>query len=122
MRGVTLPITSLSLWSLALKQRQASYVRIDSGHVQVLRWSRPASSPRFCKETSMSKILKCSDINPECNVEIRGDSDHDVLRKAAEHAKTAHHMENIPPDVLSKVKGAIRDEGGTRTQKAGSSN
>ena len=69
----------------------------------------------------MSKFLKCSDINPECNVEIRGDSEHDVLRKAAEHAKTAHHMENIPPDVLSKVKSAIRDEGGTRAQKAGSS-
>jgi predicted small metal-binding protein len=48
--------------------------------------------------------------------------EHDVLRKAAEHAKTAHHMESIPPDVLSKVKGAIHDEGDARTQKAGSSN
>jgi predicted small metal-binding protein len=47
--------------------------------------------------------------------------EHDVLRKAAEHAKTAHHMDSIPPDVLSKVKGAIHDEGDARTQKAGSS-
>ena len=48
--------------------------------------------------------------------------EHDVLCKAAEHAKTAHNMENIPPDVLSKVKGAIHDEGEARTQKAGTSN
>jgi predicted small metal-binding protein len=70
----------------------------------------------------MSKVLKCGDVNPGCNHEIRGDSEHDVLRKAAEHAKTDHHMENIPPDVLSKVKSAIRDEGEARAQKAGTSN
>ena len=67
----------------------------------------------------MSKVLKCSDVNPGCNTEIRGDSEHDVLRKAAEHAKTAHNMQSIPPEVLSKVKGAIHDEGESRSQKAG---
>ena len=67
----------------------------------------------------MSKVLKCSDVNPGCNYEIRGDSERDILRKAAEHAKTAHQIENIPPDVLSKVKSAIRDEGEARAQKAG---
>jgi len=49
-------------------------------------------------------------------------SEHDVLRKAAEHAKTAHSMESIPPDMLSKIKSAIHDEGEARSQKAGSSN
>ena len=68
----------------------------------------------------MAKVLKCGDINPGCNFEIKADSEHDVLRKAAEHAKTAHQMENIPPEVLSKVKGAIHDEGESRTQKTGS--
>jgi predicted small metal-binding protein len=70
----------------------------------------------------MGKILKCSDVVPGCSAEIRGDSDHDVLRKAAEHAKTDHHMDSIPPDVLAKVKNAIRDEGQARSQKAGTSN
>jgi predicted small metal-binding protein len=70
----------------------------------------------------MSKVLKCSDVNPGCNHEIHGDSEHDVLRKAAEHAKTAHQMENIPPEVLSKVKSAIRDEGEARAQRTGTSN
>ena len=70
----------------------------------------------------MGKVLKCSDVVPGCNAEIRGDSDHDVLRKAAEHAKTDHHMDSIPPDVLAKVKNAIRDEGQSRSQRAGTTN
>ena len=69
----------------------------------------------------MSKVLNCGDVTPGCNYEIRGESDHDVLRKAAEHAKKDHHMETMPPEILSKVKSAIRDEGEARSQKAGSS-
>ena len=69
----------------------------------------------------MTKVLKCGDVVPGCKAEIKGDSEHDVLRKAAEHAKADHHMDSIPPEVLSKLKGAIHDEGDTKSQKAGSS-
>jgi hypothetical protein len=31
-------------------------------------------------------------------------------------------MESIPPDMLSKIKGAIHDEGEARAQKAGTAN
>jgi len=48
----------------------------------------------------MSKILKCADVAPGCNAEIRGESEHDVLRKAAEHAKAEHQMESIPPESI----------------------
>lgn len=70
----------------------------------------------------MSKVLKCSDVAPGCDAEIRGESEHDVLRKAAEHAKTDHNMESIPPEMLSKIKGAIHDEGEARSRKAGTAN
>ena len=70
----------------------------------------------------MTKVLKCGDVVPGCDATIHGDSEHDVLRKAAEHAKTDHQMDTIPPDVLSRVKSAIRDEGEPRAQKAGSTN
>ena len=70
----------------------------------------------------MSKILNCADVAPGCDFEIRGESEHDVLRKAAEHAKAEHQMESIPPEMLSKIKNAIRDEGQAKSQKAGTSN
>ena len=69
----------------------------------------------------MTKILKCGDVVPGCKAEIKGDSEHDVLRQAAEHARTAHNIDSIPPEVLSKVKGAIHDEGDAKSQKAASS-
>ena len=69
----------------------------------------------------MTKVLKCGDVVPGCEAEIKADSEHEVLRQAAEHARTAHNMDSIPPDVLSKVKSAIRDEGDSKAQKAGSS-
>lgn len=67
------------------------------------------------------KVLKCGDVVPGCKTEIKGDSEHDVLRKAAEHAKSMHNMDSIPPETLSKVKAAIHDEGDAKSQKAGSS-
>jgi predicted small metal-binding protein len=66
----------------------------------------------------MAKVLKCSDITPGCNFEIRGNSEDEVLKKADEHAKTAHNMQNMPPDVLSKVRSVIHDEE-TGAKKAG---
>jgi predicted small metal-binding protein len=68
----------------------------------------------------MAKVLKCGDLNPGCNFEMRGNSEDDVLKQAAAHAKTAHNMQNMPPDVLSKARSAIREEGEARVQKAGS--
>jgi predicted small metal-binding protein len=58
----------------------------------------------------MSKILKCGDVVPGCKAELRGTSEQEVLKKAAEHAKAAHNLDSIPPEVLSKVKNAIHDD------------
>jgi predicted small metal-binding protein len=68
----------------------------------------------------MPKVLRCNDLNPGCSFEARGNTDEDVLKKAGEHAKTAHNMKEIPPAVLDKARSAIRDEGKARGQKAGS--
>ena len=58
----------------------------------------------------MSKVLKCGDLMPGCNVVIEGKDEAEVMAKGAEHAKTAHKMETIPPDVAAKVKAAIKDK------------
>jgi predicted small metal-binding protein len=67
----------------------------------------------------MAKVLKCNDLNPGCSFEARGNSEEDVLKTAAEHAKTVHNMKEIPPDVLSKARRAVHDESEARGQKAG---
>jgi predicted small metal-binding protein len=57
------------------------------------------------------KVLQCSDVNPGCSFEARGNSEEEVLKQAAEHAKTAHNLRQIPAEVLSKIRRAIRSQG-----------
>jgi predicted small metal-binding protein len=66
----------------------------------------------------MAKVLKCSDLMPGCSFEARGNSEDEVLKAAAEHAKTAHNLTEMTPELQSKVRSAIHDEG--RGQTAGS--
>jgi predicted small metal-binding protein len=46
---------------------------------------------------------------PGCNAVIEGKDEAEVMAKGAEHAKKAHGMSSIPPDVAKKVQAAIKD-------------
>ena len=54
--------------------------------------------------------FKCKDIGMKgCDFEVHGASSKDeVMQIAAIHAKQAHNMETIPPDVAQKVSAAIK--------------
>ncbi len=56
------------------------------------------------------KTVKCRDVGVDCDFEARGQTDQEVLRDAAEHARSAHGMKEIPPELAAKVKAAIREE------------
>jgi len=58
----------------------------------------------------MSKVIRCRDVGVDCDFVARGETDIEVLRKCAEHARSEHGMEKIPPELAVKVKEAIRDE------------
>jgi predicted small metal-binding protein len=58
----------------------------------------------------MPKVLRCGDLMPGCNAVIEGKDEAEVMAKGAEHAKSAHKMENIPPDMAAKVKAEIKDK------------
>jgi predicted small metal-binding protein len=49
-------------------------------------------------------------LNPRCEFAARGSSEEEVLRAAAEHAKSQHGMSDVPPDLLSKACRFIHDE------------
>jgi predicted small metal-binding protein len=46
----------------------------------------------------------------DCDFVAKGETEQDILQQAAEHARTAHNMNEIPAEVVDKVRGAIRDE------------
>ena len=55
----------------------------------------------------MAKVLRCRDVGMDCDFVATGSNEQEVLAKAAEHARKDHGMDNIPPEVMSKVKAAV---------------
>jgi predicted small metal-binding protein len=58
----------------------------------------------------MPKVLRCGDLMPGCNFVAEGKDVAEVMAKGAEHAKKAHGMSQIPPDLAKKVQAAIKDK------------
>jgi len=59
----------------------------------------------------MGKIIECAKVDPSsgCQHVVRGKTEEEVLKNAMEHAKQ-HGIREVTPDLMAKVKGAIRDE------------
>ena len=57
----------------------------------------------------MVKKLRCRDVGVDCDAEIVGETEDEVMAKCAEHAKTVHGMTEISPQMVAKVKAAIKD-------------
>ena len=62
------------------------------------------------QEITMAKTVSCRDVGMDCDFVAKGETNEDIMQQAAEHARTAHNMTEIPPEVAEKVRGAIRDE------------
>jgi len=56
------------------------------------------------------KKLGCLDVAPTggCAFEVRAETEAEVMRLVADHGKIIHNMTSFPPDMVSKVKGAIK--------------
>ena len=57
----------------------------------------------------MTRELRCADVVPGCNFVVQGQDDSEVMKKAAEHAKSAHRMAAISMEVEKKARAAIRE-------------
>ena len=57
----------------------------------------------------MAKILRCQDVGMECDFVAQAETEEEILQHAAAHARTVHNMQEIPAEVLTAVRAAIRD-------------
>ena len=55
------------------------------------------------------KVLLCREIGFECAHEIYAQTEEDVLRQAAEHARQEHGVE-VTPELAIRVQRLIRDQ------------
>jgi len=53
------------------------------------------------------KELKCKDVGSDCDHVIRGNTEVEIFEKVMEHARTSHHMKEVPLDLMEKARAAI---------------
>ena len=58
----------------------------------------------------MAKVLRCGDLMTGCQAVLEGKDEAEVMAKGAEHAKQAHGLSAIPPEMVAKVKAAIKEK------------
>jgi predicted small metal-binding protein len=56
----------------------------------------------------MAKELRCRDVGMNCDFEARGNTEEEVLQQASAHARSAHQITEMPPELADKVRAAIR--------------
>ena len=58
----------------------------------------------------MTMVVRCRDVGFDCPGVVRAPSEQEALKQVAEHAKSAHGVKEITPEILSKVKSVMKQE------------
>ena len=58
----------------------------------------------------MAKSISCKDVGMNCDFTAKADTMEELLQAAAAHAKGAHGLDTIPPELMPMVQAAVRDE------------
>jgi predicted small metal-binding protein len=57
----------------------------------------------------MTKELHCGEVMKGCPTVMRGETEEEVLKKAAEHAREAHGVQKMDERTIQAVKARIRE-------------
>lgn len=56
----------------------------------------------------MAKLLRCRDVGFDCDAEVRAESEEELLRLVAEHARDVHGLEEVDDEVVEKVLASVQ--------------
>lgn len=57
----------------------------------------------------MAKLLKCSDVGPDCDYTAWAETEEEMLEMVRVHARDAHGIEEIDGELLEKVREAMTE-------------
>lgn len=55
------------------------------------------------------KEFSCGAVVPNCAATFKAESEDDMLGQVAAHARDAHGMQEVPPDVVEQVRANMRE-------------
>jgi predicted small metal-binding protein len=53
--------------------------------------------------------FKCKDIGLECPFEATADTQDELMKKISAHAASVHNMKTVSPEMMEKIKKAIKE-------------
>jgi len=56
----------------------------------------------------MTLSIACKDVGTDCSFKAEAETEEELLKKVAQHAKEAHGMTTVDAATLAKVKSAIK--------------
>lgn len=59
----------------------------------------------------MAKTLCCKDVGVDCDFQAHGETEDEIMAQVAEHARSAHGIEEVPAELAAKARAAIHDDG-----------
>ena len=57
----------------------------------------------------MEKHLLCGDVVDGCKVKFTAENEEEILKQVAAHAARDHGVTEVSPELVAKVRSAIRD-------------
>lgn len=58
----------------------------------------------------MALVVRCRDVGFDCEGVVRAETEAELMQQVAEHAKTAHGVEEVTDDIVEKVRSVVTDE------------
>ena len=58
----------------------------------------------------MTKVVNCRDLGFDCDAVVRAESSEEALQMVAQHAKEAHAMDEVNPELVEKVHEVMLEE------------
>ena len=68
-----------------------------------------AAKGRSYGRISMPKQMSCADVVPGCDYTAWAETEEELMELVVEHAKVAHGIQEITPELQQQVQAAIRD-------------
>jgi len=57
----------------------------------------------------MTKSLSCADVGANCNWTTTAETEEELMKKVAEHAREEHEGMKITPELVEKIKSNIKE-------------
>ena len=57
----------------------------------------------------MAKSISCADVGADCTWSTTAESEEELMKKVAQHAKEKHQGLEITPELVEKIKSHIKE-------------